>query len=255
MIAHKYEFTAYCDWAWNALDSCCTGHPREFFRKCITWLAASRIFKLAIECGKKSLFEKLEQTWLDLISTSIERTKAFIAALVTVEGLDPFREFHAKCYYVYLTSSGAFAGQMHGVIPIDLEKVGSQIDDSLASLNSERRMRLLTGFWSLSRLRVRLLLPPQLADNPSCTNHDRDCIRGWESWWNGVTSSAVGIGEPKRLIEHISEKAKQNIGPWKEQSSYYSPIVAIPCHSVVQATIESVKRDFDTSLASRFMIP
>lgn len=251
-VAHKYDFTAYHEWAWNALDSYYIAQPNLFFLRCSTWLAISRIFKLAVECGKTSLVDRLEKTWLDQISSSNTRTSAFEGALDAVESSDRFRKFHAKCYYVYLQSSGAFAGQAQDSTRIDLNQVGSHLDESLAILNSERRIRLLTGFWSLSRLRLKLSTPPKLADNPSCKKHSNDCIKGWESWWKGATSEAVGVGDPGKLIEHLLEKAKKYIGPWRQDSSSK---VSIPCYSVVKSTIEAVQRDFNTSLASRFMLP
>jgi hypothetical protein len=255
-ISHKYDFTTYCEWAWNALDGYYTAQPLEFFHVCRQFDTFGRIFKLAAECGKKSLVDRLGQTWLDKISSSTRPVANLEDALDAVEGLDFFQKIHANCYYACLQSSGAFTAQASESSPINLDQIGSHLGESLlGGLNSERRMRLLSGFWSLSQLRVKLSQPPRLMDNPSCTRHTSDCIPGWDSWWKDIISNAVGISDPGQVIQHISEQTQGDIGARRRsQYGYPDTIIPIPCQSAVKSMILAMKRDFEASLANRFML-
>jgi hypothetical protein len=243
-IAHKYDFTAFGAWAWNVLHNSYTAQPLGFFQECGTWSAFSRLFKLAAECRKATWVDQLENTWIDQISTSDTRLTAFKEGLDFAEESNIFRDFHAKCYYAYLQSSGAFTAQAlnKSIPPIDLDQAGSYVGNPLPDVNSERQIRLLAGFWSLSQLRVRLSQPPKLAENPSCQRHATDCIPGWNYWWKDVTSKAVQIGDPGVLIEHILERARNGVG-------------SIRCQIPVKPSLAAMKEDFYTSLASRFMLP
>ncbi|EKM79528.1 hypothetical protein AGABI1DRAFT_128676 [Agaricus bisporus var. burnettii JB137-S8] len=255
-ISHKYEFAAYCEWAWKVLDTYYLAHPANFFDKCGSWPEVRRLFNLAIACEKKTFLDRMEQTWFHKISSSpLGGAIAFKEALNVAEGSDLLREFHAKSYYVYLQSSGIFEAPSQGTTPINLDRVGSWqgLDYSLVGLSDERKIRLLTGFWSLSRLRVRLSQPPKLMDNPSCQKHSSVCVPGWESWWKDVLNKAVGVGDPGKLIELVSDASNQNIGPSRPPNPV-SSIKCIPCNMLVRSTIGTLKKNFDDSLAKRFRI-
>ncbi|KAF7768275.1 hypothetical protein Agabi119p4_7518 [Agaricus bisporus var. burnettii] len=254
-ITHKYEFDAYCEWAWNALDAHFTAFPSNFFHKCGTWGAVGRIFKLAIECEKRLFVDRMEQVWFRRISSpspSSDRTIAFREALVVAEGSDHLREFQAKSYYAYLQSSGLFEKQVQHTVPIELDGLASHMDESLGNLSSERRMRLLTGFWSLSQLRLRMSQPPKLMDNPSCARHTSDCVPCWESWWKDILNNATKIGDPGKLIDHISNTGK-NISLGQHSPSNPTQVTN-SCTALVRSKILMLKKDFDDSLANRFMV-
>ncbi|KAF7768277.1 hypothetical protein Agabi119p4_7520 [Agaricus bisporus var. burnettii] len=253
-ISHKYEFASYCEWAWSALDAHFTAFPSNFLHKCGTWAAVGRILNLAIECEKSTFVDRIEQVWFHRISSlSPDRTTAFAEALNVAEGSDRLRNFHANLYYAYLRSSGIFEKQLQDTTPITLDGVGSYTDESLVKLSGERRMRLLTGYWSLSQLRLKMSQPPKLMDNPSCAIHTSDCVPRWESWWKDVLNNATRIGDPGKLVEYISNAGK-NISLGQHIPFNRSPLT-ISCTVLVRIKILTLKKDFDDSLADRFMIP
>ncbi|KAF9448707.1 hypothetical protein P691DRAFT_668881 [Macrolepiota fuliginosa MF-IS2] len=250
-ISHKYDFAAYQDWALGVLGAHCSAYPTSFFAKCGTWSNVCTIFRLASQCNQNALVQEMEQSWLRRTSNASksEGLTAFGYALDVAETSDSFRQFHGKLYYTYLQTTVMFCVRFQeGVESTGILDTASHIDTSLSKFSEERRYRILSGFWSLSRLWRKLSQPPKLENShPPCTgNHTRDCVPKWQAWWKDALDEAMGQGrcenDPGKLIQAMQTRVR-------------AEPLQLACASLVEKQIGLMKERFDDTLADHFLIP
>ncbi|KAF9448703.1 hypothetical protein P691DRAFT_759666 [Macrolepiota fuliginosa MF-IS2] len=208
---------------------------------------------LAKKCGRQALADSIEQHWLKELFISSKKGQFSLLedSLGVAETSEDLRHFHAQLYYTHLKATGAFDAGASNNIALDIANAGATMDQSLLAFNNSRRMRICNGFWSLSRLRLRLSIAPKLGDNALCSNHAHDCIPRWELWWRDVLDEAAdlgqGLSDPGALIRRVQRNIAE---PILGRSG-----AVIPCDGLIRSQVKQMVRDYDSSLADRFIIP
>ncbi|KAF9443227.1 hypothetical protein P691DRAFT_738125 [Macrolepiota fuliginosa MF-IS2] len=259
-MSHKYDFPVFRSWSLDALQSLSVSSPTDFVRKCDggKWDNVGRVLKLAQQCNRSTLVGCIQQGWLSHISdSSRESVTAFVQALGVAELSNDLRDFHGQAYYAYLKATSIFDVRSVGTIAaLDMNSVpSSYVHQDLRSLSESRKMRLYMGFWSLSQFRIRLAQAPIFPDRPSCPNHARFCIPGWQDRWNTVIREAEQKGrclnDPGKLLEEVHGSI--NGGGAVRSPGNRSQVVS--CHGFIVEQFNSMKQNFDSRIADHFLIP
>lgn len=248
-ISHKYEFQVFRDWALDVLELHSTGHPDEFIPRCGEWKDVDRILNLCYQAQRGALGRGIEEEWLRRIhsATGDDLRTTFEAALDTAESLPHLRKFHGKAYYQYLKAIGMFGRQPLPKIRIDDST--EYIELSPSSFNEQRRLRLHEGFWSLTRLRLKLSEAPKIGDNPSCPRHTTECVVTWDEWWKETLRSiGPSPNDPGDFIREMERKLPTN-------GTRLTYLRNVSCQDQIVGKARLMSHMFDETLANHFMIP
>lgn len=258
-VSEKYVFPIHRDWALDILNNLATTDISAFIEKCGPWGNLGRMLELAQQCHRKGLVDCIEEAWLGCISALVDgqrRLDALNAALDVAERSNCLRSFHGWAYYNYLISTGVFSARSPDSTLNLLNSWDdtSYLDQSLSTFTQERRLRILNGFWSLSRLRLKLMRPPQLPDSPSCLYHTKTCLPAWKEWWKDLVSETFRnkncFNDPGFIIRSAREKVASPILFHVGLEEY-----TIPCDAAIRSQVKVISDTFDNNLASHFMIP
>ncbi|KAF5360693.1 hypothetical protein D9756_005119 [Leucocoprinus leucothites] len=258
-ISHKYEIEPFCDWSWKKSDDISTHVPGKLISRLGgSWKEIERLLNLSVQLQKVPLADRIEEEWLHEVQhTDVIRSRqALEAALDAAERSPAHRRFHGRAYHAYIKSTGAH----HALAPIMSGDPGTYVNLTSSEFNGVRTSRLCRGFWSLSQLRLRLSVPPQLDDNPSCTNHTTQCVDAWNKWWGEKLQVLAATQDPLDLIQKIQNSVASDhvicaSSPRWNGRTWQNHSVAVPCSPRFVAQLKNMTKVFEDTLADHFMIP
>lgn len=247
-ITNKYHFTSTETWAINTIYDRLAGTDKVFEPN-ISWTSArmGRVLEAARLCGHSDLENAIVFLWKKRL-TQEEVSPGPALAIADKYGI---RSLVGAAYYTQLM-------QMRpGFVTIEEEKcrtakvegdvttevIGEGLDEDFVQLSAEQRIRLLSGYWSLTRLWKYELSrrAPNFAKPDGCTYHQHGCLSTWTMGWiDTAVSPAMFDYPPADVIGRLQRMESVLSGDPSLQTAL-TPQCLRRAMAAVKATIEKVR--------------
>lgn len=162
-MAHKYHYITTEAWALGALLGRFSSQPTASTPTLI------QITEVAVLCEDKPLLDAVRLRWKCLIGKRKD-----LAVAINVMGRLGIRDLEGLAYYGML-----FEGKSRW--------------DTDPGLTRDQRIRLLSGYYNLTKASEALTRnPPDFVHHPQCSDRE-DCEEDWKICWKSIT--ALDLGE------------------------------------------------------------
>ncbi|KIM41024.1 hypothetical protein M413DRAFT_445780 [Hebeloma cylindrosporum] len=173
-MAHKYQYITTETWALGIL----LAHFSSKSASSIETPTLVQITEVAVLCEDKSLLDAVRLRWKSLIGKRED-----LAVAINVLGRLGIRDLEGLAYYGML-----FQGRARW--------------DSDPGLTRDQRIRLLSGYYNLTKASEALTQnPPEFAHLPPCSDNEA-CKEDWASCWKTFTKIENGPGLFSQIVVH-----------------------------------------------------
>jgi hypothetical protein len=163
-MAHKYHYITTEAWALGALLGRFSSQPASS----VLTPALVQITEVAVLCEDKPLLDAVRLRWKGLIGKRKD-----LAVAINVMGRLGIRDLEGLAYYGML-----FEGKGRW--------------DSDPGLTRDQRIRLLSGFYNLTKASEALTqTPPEFIHHPECFDTE-ECKEEWKICWKSITALDLG---------------------------------------------------------------
>ena len=177
-MAHKYHYITTEAWALGVLLGRFSNQPVSS----ISTPILVQITEVAVLCEDKPLLDAVRMRWKGLIGKRKD-----LAVAINVMGRLGIRDLEGLAYYGML-----FEGRGRW--------------DSDPGLTRDQRIRLLSGYYNITKASETLTVtPPKFDHNPAC-DAEADCEEAWQNFWKAITAldsgDEVGSSVVSQMVVH-----------------------------------------------------
>ncbi|KIK54785.1 hypothetical protein GYMLUDRAFT_264487 [Collybiopsis luxurians FD-317 M1] len=236
-LAHKYAFRTTESWALSVLTMCVCQSPDppsgnsndadvDVNNIVSSTSVLNQLTEVAVLCANEELHEAVEPLWADLLFAG--QSKDIISAMTIADRYRAqLRPLLGLAYYLMMLKGKEEWSKCAAGVDVDEEESSSsdKAGTTKLRLTRDQRIRLLSGYYNLSRACEALPNnPPKLTHHPSCylpaqqaqaaiglggagtaaAHAHARCSEAWEALWGGlVMGTMTGSGNMPIKIQYV----------------------------------------------------
>lgn len=208
----------------------------------------ARVFEVARLCGHASLETAVLTRWTTLIMESQESPGPAIEVADKYE----LRSLTGAAYYSQLLSMQNGFRTADEKILLRAEETEQKISSESARLmfvlTAQQKMRLICGYWSLTRIWERLAQSPIKFDDHGCTTpdiHVQTCVYRWNRAWKDSARSDA-------ILKHRNVDVLNRLKSLRDQLKKYGLSMSPYCQQQALSTIDGMIERMRNNLADHF---